>query len=78
MLSIMFEGLQLLICSMVTAKCTCMGYTPCTITFLIVNYSGYQNSELVNKQQPADGAAPSKHVVAPQEICSKPRLQVSG
>ena len=36
-------------------------------------YTGYQNSGLVHKQQPADGAAPGRHVVAPQVICSKPR-----
>jgi len=26
-------------------------------TFLLVNYTGYQNSRLVHKQQPADSAA---------------------
>ena len=31
-------------------------------------YTGYQNSRLVHKQQPADGAAPGRHVVAPQVI----------
>ena len=51
--------------------------------FLLVNYTGYQNSRLVytgyqnsrlvHKQQPADSAAaPGRHVVA-QVICSKPR-----
>ena len=40
-------------------------------------YTGYQNSRLVHKQQPAEGAAPGRHVVAPQVICSKPRPQVS-
>ena len=38
------------------------------ITFLLVNYTSYQNSRLVYKQQPADSAA----FVAPQVICSKP------
>ena len=45
---------------------------------LLVNYTGYQNSRLVYKPQPADGAAPGRHVVAPQVICSKPRPQVFG
>jgi len=27
------------------------------LTFLVVNYTGYQNSRLVHKQQPADSAA---------------------
>jgi len=48
-------------------------------SFLLVNCTGYQNSRLAHKQQPADGAAPGRHVVAPQVICSKPRgPQVSG
>jgi len=57
-------------------------------SFLLVNctgyqnsrlvYTGYQNSTLVHKQQPADGAAPGRHVVAPQVICSKPRSRVFG
>ena len=42
---------------------------------LKVNYTGYQNSRLVHKQ-PADSAAPGRHVVVPQVICSKPRPQV--
>ena len=46
-------------------------------SFLLVNYTGYQNIRLVHKQQPADSAAPGRHVVA-QVICSKPRPQVSG
>ena len=33
-------------------------------SFLLVNYTGYQNSRLVYKQQPADGAAPGRLVVA--------------
>ena len=47
-------------------------------SFLLVNCTGYQNSRLVHEQQPADGAAPDRHVVAPQVIYSKPRPQVSG
>ena len=53
-------------------------YYPMCGSFLLVNqnsrlvYTGYQNSTLVHKQQPADGAAPGRHVVAPQVICSKP------
>jgi len=35
-------------------------------SFLLVNYTSYQNSRLVHKQQPADGAAPGRHVAAPQ------------
>ena len=56
-----------------------MSATMCR-SFLLVNYTDYQNSRLVHKQQPADGAAPGRqsHVVAPQVICSKPRPQVSG
>ena len=44
---------------------------------LLANCTGYQN-RLNHKQQPADGAAPGRHVVAPQVICSKPQPQVSG
>ena len=47
-------------------------------SFLLVNCTGYQNSRLVHKPQPADGAPPGRHVVTPQVICSKPRPQVSG
>ena len=54
-----------------------MSATMCR-SFLLVNYTDYQNSRLVHKQQPADSAAPGRHVVAPQVICSKPRPQVSG
>ena len=44
--------------------------------FLLVNYTGYKNSGLVNKQQPADSAVPGRHVLALQVICSKPQPQV--
>ena len=49
------------------------------LTFLGVNYTGYQNSRLVHKQQPADTAAfvdmwSGWHH---QVICSKPRPKVS-
>ena len=33
---------------------------------LLVNYTGYKNSRLVHKQQPAASAAPGRHVVVPQ------------
>ena len=39
---------------------------------LLVNYTGYKNSRLVHKQQPADSAAPGSQV-----IFSKPQPQVS-
>jgi len=45
-----------------------------------LNYTGYMNSRIVHKRQPADSAAPSRLVVAPQDsevICSKPWPQVS-
>ena len=32
---------------------------------LLVNYTGYKNSTLDHKQQPADSAAPRRQVVAP-------------
>jgi len=35
-------------------------------SFLLMNYTGYQNSRLVHKRQPAEGAAAGRHVVAPQ------------
>ena len=54
-----------------------MSATMCE-SFLLVNCTGYQNSRLVHKQQPADSSAPGRHVVALQVICSKPRPQVSG
>ena len=49
----------------------CVGYQNSRLV-----YTGYQSSRLVHKQQPADGAAPGRHVMAPQVICSKPQPHV--
>ena len=55
----------------------CTGYQNSTLVYTGYLYTGYQNSRLVHEQQPADGAAPGRHVVA-QVISSKPQPQVSG